>query len=80
MFAVKNPVKLQEKLRNALRSHHRLHINIPDRPWTDLDVREAAWVVNDYLRSQNEVINGEPLHDWLEESQFYMSGRGFTSQ
>ena len=80
MLAVKDPVKLQEKLRAALHSHHHFGYNLTERPWTELDVKEAAWMVADYLRQQNEVINGEPLQDWLEESQFYLAGKGFTSR
>ena len=70
---MKSPLKLQEKLRNALRNS-KLHIQYPfDRPWSDLELREIAWVVEDHVNRDQEVVNCSPLKDWLEEYKFYLA-------
>jgi hypothetical protein len=68
---VKDPRKLQDKLVALLRNTH-LHIQFPyDRPWTDLELREIAWIVEDYVNRSIDVINTDPLKDWVEEHKFY---------
>lgn len=68
---MKDPRKLQEKLAALLRSSS-LHIQFPfDRPWTDLELKSVAWVVEDYVNHNPEVVNSNPLHDWLDEYRFY---------
>jgi hypothetical protein len=68
---VKSPHKLQQKLVELLRNS-RLHIQFPyDRPWTDLELRDIAGVVEDYVNRDPEVINSNPIHDWLDEWRFY---------
>ena len=68
---MKSPHKLQQKLVELLRNS-RLHIQFPsDRPWTDLELREIAWMVEDYVNRSPEVINTDPLKDWVEEHRFY---------
>lgn len=70
---MKNPQKLQEKLVALLRSS-RLHIQFPfDRPWTDLELREVAWMVEDHVNRNPEVINSDPLKDWVEEYKFFLA-------
>jgi hypothetical protein len=67
---VKDPKKLQEKLVPLLRNTH-LHIQFPyDRPWTDLELRDIAGVVEDYVNRDSEVINSSPLKDWIDEYRF----------
>ena len=68
---MKDPQKLQKKLVELLRNS-RLHIQFPfDRPWTDLELRDIAGVVEDYVNRDPEVINSNPLYDWLDEWRFY---------
>lgn len=68
---MKSPQKLQEKLRIALRNT-KLRIQYPfDRPWTDLELREIAWVVQDHVNRDDEVVNSSPLKDWLDEYRFF---------
>ncbi len=67
---MKDPKKLQEKLVPLLRNTH-LHIQFPyDRPWTDLELRDIAGVVEDYVNRDSEVINSSPLKDWIDEYRF----------
>ena len=68
---MKNPQKLQEKLVALLRNS-RLHIQFPyNRPWTDLELREVAWMVEDHVNHNPDVINTDPLKDWVEEYKFF---------
>ncbi len=67
---MKDPRKLQQKLVPLLRNTH-LHIQFPyDRPWTDLELRDIAGVVEDYVNRDPEVINSSPLKDWIDEYRF----------
>jgi hypothetical protein len=68
---MKNPQKLQEKLVALLRNS-KLHIQFPyNRPWTDLELREVAWMVEDHVNHNPDVINTDPLKDWVEEYKFF---------
>jgi hypothetical protein len=68
---MKNPQKLQEKLVALLRNS-RLHIQFPyNRPWTDLELREVAWMVEDHVNHDSDVINTDPFKDWVEEYKFF---------
>jgi hypothetical protein len=68
---VKNPQNLQNKLIPLLRNTH-LHIQFPyDRPWTDLELRDIAGIVEDYVNRDLGVINSDPLKDWVEEYKFF---------
>ena len=68
---MKNPQNLQNKLIPLLRNTH-LHIQFPyDRPWTDLELRDIAGIVEDYVNRDPEVINSSPLKDWIDEYRFY---------
>ncbi len=68
---MKDPKKLQEKLVALLRNS-KLHIQFPyDRPWTDLELKDIASVVQDYVNRDPEVINSSPLKDWIDEYRFY---------
>jgi hypothetical protein len=70
---VKDPKKLQEKLVPLLRNSH-LHIQFPyDRPWTDLELRDIAGIVEDYVNRDSGVINSSPLKDWVDEYRFYLT-------
>jgi hypothetical protein len=42
--------------------------------WTDQDLYEVAWVVQDYVNNTHEVIEDDNgLRDWLDEYKFYRS-------
>jgi hypothetical protein len=43
----------------------------PEAPWNDLDFKEVAFIVQDFVNQNPEVIEGDPLKDWLEEYTFY---------
>ena len=68
---MKDPKKLQEKLVALLRQS-KLHIQFPyNRSWTDLELREIAWMVEDHVNRDSEVVNSDPFKDWVEEYKFY---------
>jgi hypothetical protein len=67
---MKSPVKLQQKLKQLL-SKSKLHIGFDfDRPWDDLTLNEVAWVVEDHVNRNPEVIECDPLKEWVEEWKF----------
>lgn len=71
---MKSPQKLQQKLLGLLHSHPNLHVMpYPEQPWTELHLREVCGVVSDYLRKSDNVLDYDPLKDWLEEAQFYLA-------
>lgn len=72
---MKSPAKLQEKLRSLLKSNRHLYLHVSDTPWTDLELRDAAWVVEGFVNSAHDVIECDPLKDWLEEYKFYCADR-----
>jgi hypothetical protein len=43
----------------------------PSRPWDDLEFREVAWIVQDFVNQNDAVIECDPLKDWLEEYRFF---------
>jgi hypothetical protein len=71
---VKNPAKLQEKLVKLLKQTPALNI-LPNynHPWNDIEMREVAWMVQDFVNINDSVIEYDPLKDWLEEYKFYMA-------
>lgn len=70
---MKSAAKLQSKLKASL-SASQLHIGFDfDKPWDDLVLREVAWVVEDHVNRNPEVIECDPLKDWLEEYKFYIA-------
>ncbi len=70
---MKDSRKLQQKLVELLRNS-RLHIQFPsDRPWNDLELKEVAWMIEDYVNQNSDVINSNPLHDWLDECRFHFT-------
>lgn len=70
---MKSALKLQSKLKAAL-STSQLRIGFDfDKPWDDLVLREVAWVVADHVNRNPEVIECDPLKDWLEEYTFFQA-------
>jgi hypothetical protein len=43
----------------------------PETPWNDLDLKEVAFIVQDFVNGNPEVIECDPLKDWLEEYTFF---------
>jgi len=69
---VKSPAKLQQKLLQLLRGTPALHVMPnPESPWNDLDLKEVAWIVQDFVDNNESVIECDPLKDWLEEYKFF---------
>jgi hypothetical protein len=69
---VKDPSKLQAKLVQLLNHSPALKV-LPnhEKPWNDIEMREVAWVVQDFVNQNDSVIECDPLKDWLEEYKFY---------
>jgi hypothetical protein len=76
---MKDPVKLQQKLRSILKGRRDIHIRLPILsilPMTDMEFEEAAWIVKAYLQDKDSVLDGDdPLRTWLEEYQFFIADR-----
>ena len=74
---MKDPIKLQEKLLALLsKSRHYPKINPPaNGHWASDDFAAVAWVIQDHINRSGEVINVDPLKDWLEEYKFFMADR-----
>lgn len=69
---MKSPAKLQQKLLQVLRGTPALHVMPnPETPWNDLDLKEVAFIVQDFVNGNPEVIECDPLKDWLEEYTFF---------
>ena len=73
---MKSPMKLQEKLVQLLRGTPALNV-LPSHqlPWNDLELKEVAWVVQDFVNQSSDVTNSDPLKDWLEEYRFFLADR-----
>jgi len=69
-------MKLQEKLVQLLRGTPALNV-LPSHqlPWNDLELKEVAWVVQDFVNQSSDVTNSDPLKDWLEEYRFFLADR-----
>jgi hypothetical protein len=69
-------MKLQEKLRSALKGCRGLNIQVSEKPWDEGELKDAAWIVDAYLQSQDCVLDGDdPLRTWLEEYSFYSAAQ-----
>ena len=69
---MKDPSKLQAKLVQLLKHTPALRV-LPnhEQPWNEIEMREVAWVVQDFVNQNDSVIECDPLKDWLEEYKFY---------
>ena len=69
---MKDPSKLQAKLVQLLKHTPALRV-LPhyEHPWSDIEFREVAWIVQDFVDRNDSVIEYDPLKDWLEEYKFY---------
>jgi hypothetical protein len=69
---MKDSAKLQEKLNSLLKGRHNFRA-FCQWPWNDLEFREIALMVKAYVERNGEVVNDDPLSEWLEEYHFYYS-------
>ena len=72
-----NPKRLQEKLLSLLKGLPALRIMpYPDYPWSDKELDDAAWIVEDFVNQNPEVIEDDNrLKDWLDSYKFYRATR-----
>jgi len=71
---VKDPIKLQNKLRDALKGKRKLNLQLPLLPLTDKEMADAAWIVEGYLQAKDSVVDeNDPLRSWIEEYKFYQA-------
>jgi len=69
---VKNRFNLQTKLEQLLRGAKAPKLGPLPSIWTDQDLYEVAWIVQNYVNNTSEVIEDDDrLKDWLEEYHFY---------
>ena len=70
---MKSPQKLQEKLLALLKGSAKYpKINPPaSGHWSSDDLAAVAWVVQDFVNRNDEVIECDPIKDWLEEYRFF---------
>ena len=72
---MKNRFNLQRKLEAILAGTPALRV-LPNvsHPWSDLEMAEVAWIVQDFVNQNPEVIEDDNrLRDWLDEYKFYRS-------
>lgn len=71
---MKDPMKLQRKLKQLL-PKSKLHIGFDfDKPWNDLILKEVAWVVQDHINRNHEVVEDDnALRDWIDEYKFFIA-------
>jgi len=67
---MKSSEKLKEKLRLLLKNYPGLKVSAR-WPWDQQTFQEIAWVVQDYVNNSGDVINEDPLHEWVEEYNFF---------
>ena len=71
---MKNRFALQQKLERLLTGAYTLKIGPMPSIWTDQDLNEVAWIIQDYVNNTYEVIEDDNgLRDWLDEYKFYRS-------
>lgn len=72
---MKSPQKLQQKLERLLKHVPMLKLSLlTNAPWTELELKEAAGVVQDYVNSRKDVVESDdPLREWLDEVRFYFA-------
>jgi hypothetical protein len=68
-------VNLKDKLVNALERHPELKSRLPDFESRPKSLREIAQEVESYIANSGQVINDDPLYDWLDEYRFSLVAR-----
>jgi hypothetical protein len=75
---VKDPIKLQRKLESILKGTPALKLLFPTKhPWSKDELVAVSWVVQDFVNQNDEVIECDPLKDWLEEFKFFLADSKF---
>ena len=79
---MKSASKLQDKLLALTKGNPSLYIITANYPkhWNDLDLNEVAWMVQNYVNRNDDVIECDPLRDWLDEYRFFKADRGRVSR
>ncbi len=73
---MKNRFNLQTKLEQLLRGTPALKIGPSSSVWSDAELHEMAWIVQDFVNQNPDVIEDDNgLRDWLDEYKFYSSTR-----
>lgn len=74
---MKSPQKLQEKLLALLKGSAKYPKITPpaNGHWSIDDLAAVAWVVQDFVNRNDEVIECDPIKDWLEEYKFFAASR-----
>ncbi len=74
---MKSLSSLKSELLDALRRTPSFHpVPFPERPWSENDLDEVAWVVQDYVNRNSEVIEDDNrLRDWLDSYRFHRATR-----
>lgn len=74
---MKSPQKLQEKLLALLKGSAKYPKIIPPASghWSSDDLAAVAWVVQDFINRNDEVIECDPIKDWLEEYKFFAASQ-----
>lgn len=71
---MKSPAKLQKKLLQLLKGTPALHVMPnPAIAWNDLELKEVAWIVQDFVNQNDSVIECDPLREWLDEYRFFIA-------
>ena len=74
---MKSAIKLQEKLLALLSKNTGYpKVNPPaNGHWSSEDLAAVAWVVQDHVNRNEDVIECDPLKDWMEEYRFFAADR-----
>jgi hypothetical protein len=65
---------LQLELYSLLRKTPQLKITLGEPWWSDNEFNAIVWVVQDFVNQNNDVIqDADPLIDWLDKYQFFLS-------
>ena len=72
---MKDPIKLQHKLLALLKTNSKYpRVNPPaNGHWSTDDLAAVAWVMQDYVNHNDEVIECDLLKDWIEEYKFFVA-------
>ena len=71
---MKSRFNLQTKLEQLLKGARTPRLGPMPSIWTDQDLHDVAWVIQDYVNNTYEVIEDDNgLRDWLDEYKFYRS-------
>lgn len=70
---MKSSQKLKEKLRRILLA--RASLDAYSWPCTDSELDAVARSIENHLNQSGDVLNEDPLIEWLEEYKFFLSER-----